>query len=48
MKQRHSGEITDEFWAKAELLIPSRERYPAKEYRRNPGGGRHPVPPLKV
>ena len=45
MKQLHSWEITDEFWAKAERLIPSRGRDIAKEYRRRPGGGRHPVPP---
>jgi hypothetical protein len=43
MRQRHSWEITDEFWARAELLIPPSPRNPAKEYQRGPGGGRPPV-----
>jgi transposase len=44
MRQHHSWEITDEFWARAEPLIP-----PSETRRRTigagPGGGRRPVPP---
>jgi transposase len=45
MKQQHSWEITDEFWARAEPLIPPCPRDPAKKYQRGPGGGRPPVDP---
>jgi len=48
MKQKHSWEITDEFWAFAEPLIPKKTRDPDKEYRRKPGGGRRPIEPRKV
>jgi transposase len=48
MKQKHSWEITDEFWAVAEPLIPKKTRGCDKEYQRKPGGGRHPMEPRKV
>jgi hypothetical protein len=40
MKQRHSWEITEEFWARTEPLLPPKERDSTKRYRRRPGGGR--------
>ena len=45
MKQKHSWELTDEFWAAAQPLIPQKQRDPAREYRRKPGGGRKPMEP---
>ena len=48
MKQKHSWEITDEFWAIAEPLIPKRNRDFNKEYQRKPGGGRRPMEPRTV
>jgi transposase len=48
MKQKHSWEITDEFWKQAEPLIPRKERDTTKTFRRKPGGGRHPMEPRKV
>jgi transposase len=45
MKQRHSWKITEEFWARAEPVLPSRGRDSAKQYQRQPGGGRHPIQP---
>ena len=43
MKQTHSGEITDEFWAAVHPLIPQKQRNQAREYQRKPGGGRKPM-----
>jgi transposase len=48
MKQRHSWEITDEFWEIAEPLIPQRKRESTKEYQRRPGGGRPPMEARKI
>jgi transposase len=48
MRQKHSWEITDEFWEAAQPLIPKKERNPEKQYKRNPGGGRPPMRPRKV
>jgi transposase len=48
MKQKVSWEITDEFWEKAEPLIPHRERVAGKDYRRRPGGGRPPLEARKA
>ena len=48
MKQKHSWEITDEFWAIAEPLIPIKPRDPDKAYQRKPGGGRRPMEPRKA
>ena len=43
MRQKHSWEITDEFWEAAKPLIPPPERDSEKTYRRKPGGGRPPT-----
>ena len=48
MKQKHSWEITEGFWAVAEPLIPKKTRDLDRKYRRKPGGGRHPMEPRKV
>ena len=48
MTQKHSWEITDEFWAIAEPLIPKKTRDPDKLYQRNQGGGRRPMEQRKV
>jgi transposase len=48
MKQKHSWEITDDFWKQVEPLIPRKERDNTKPYRRKPGGGRHPMEPRTV
>jgi transposase len=48
MKQKHSWELTGEFWEKAESLLPRRERNPDKTYRRKPGGGRPPLEPRRA
>jgi transposase len=45
MKQKHSWEITDEFWTIAEPLVPKKTRGYDKEYQRKPGGGRRPMEP---
>jgi hypothetical protein len=45
MKQKHSWEITDEFWAIAEPLIPKKTRDPDKSYQRKTSGGRPPMKP---
>ena len=43
MAKPRSWEVSDEFWAIAEPLIPGRERDRSKEYRRKPGAGRKPL-----
>jgi len=48
MKQKRSWEITDEFWAMAEPLVPKKTRGPDKAYQRKAGGGRHPMEPRKA
>jgi transposase len=48
MKQKRSWEITDEFWAIAEPLLPTKTRDPDKQYHRKPGGGRRPMEPRKA
>jgi transposase len=45
MKQKHSWEITDEFWSIAEPLIPKKTRNPDKTYQRKQGGGRRSMEP---
>jgi transposase len=44
----YSWEISDEFWAKVEPLIPSKRRVRRRKYLRDPGGGRKPIPPRTV
>jgi transposase len=43
MAKIHSWEVSDEFWERVEPFIPQRERGPAKQFRRKPGGGRKPM-----
>jgi len=43
MRQKHSWEITDEFWEAAKPLIPEPKRNSEKIYKRKPGGGRPPI-----
>lgn len=39
-KRLESWVVSDEFWKRAEPLVPKRERDPFKEYARKAGGGR--------
>jgi len=48
MPQIKSWEVSDEFWAKVEPLIPIRQRPGTRKYQRRPGGGRKPMPPRRV
>ena len=48
MPQIKSWEVSDEFWAKVEPLIPVRGRSAKRKYQRRPGGGRKPMPPRQV
>ena len=43
-----SWEVSDEFWARVESLIPQKERDPEKTYKRRPGAGRKEKPPRLV
>jgi transposase len=43
-----SWEVSDEFWAVVEPLIPARRRPSGRKYRRKPGGGRKPLLPRVV
>lgn len=43
-----SWEVSDEFWAIVEPLIPARKRDDLKAYTRRSGGGRKPLAPRKV
>jgi hypothetical protein len=50
MKQKHSWEITDEFWIIAEPLVPKKIRDPDKAFLRKQGEAAHqwnPEWPLK-
>jgi transposase len=44
----YSWEISDEFWAKVEPLIPRKRRERRRKYLRDPGGGRKPILPRTV
>ncbi len=48
MGKVRSWEVSDEFWARVEPLIPKPERDPSRTYQRKPGGGRKPLDPRKV
>ena len=48
MGQIKSWEVSDEFWAKVERLIPRRERDESRTYRRRAGGGRKPMEPRQI
>ena len=47
-KRVESWVVTDDFWARVEPLIPSRERSASKEYLRKAGAGRPPKPARQV
>lgn len=38
-----SWEVSDDFWSRAEKLLPERGRDSEKQYARKPGGGRKPL-----
>jgi len=40
MPRTHSWEVSDQFWALVEPLIPASHRSNGKEYKRRPGAGR--------
>jgi hypothetical protein len=40
MARTHPWEISDEFWALVEPLLPATRRDKARDYKRKPGGGR--------
>jgi transposase len=48
MAKEKSWEITDDFWARVEPLIPVRERPTDQTYTRKTGGGRKPKAPRLV
>jgi transposase len=48
MGQINSWEISDEFGAKVEPLIPQRERPAGRVYLRRAGGGRKPMKPRQI
>jgi len=48
MPQIKSWEVSDEFWAKVEPLIPVRERSAKRKYQRRAGGGRKPLRARRV
>jgi len=47
-RRLYSWEISDEFWAKAEPLIPYKKRDRRRKYVRDAGGGRKPISPRIV
>jgi transposase len=48
MGQIKSWEVSEEFWAKVEPLIPARQRERGRAYRRRPGGGRKPMEARRI
>lgn len=47
-RRLYSWEISDEFWAKVEPLVPCKKRDRHRKYVRDTGGGRKPIPPRIV
>ena len=47
-RQIQSWDVSDALWQKVESLIPKPQRDPDREYQRQPGGGRKPLPPRQV
>jgi len=43
MARIRTWEISDEFWALVEPLLPETRRDPSRTYKRKPGGGRKPI-----
>jgi len=48
MASMKTWEISDALWAKAEPLIPHKERSKDRVYKRRSGGGRKPMPPRQA
>jgi transposase len=48
MTRVKTWEVSDEFWAVVEPLVPKSQRDPNKIYKRKPGGGRKPAPARSV
>jgi transposase len=48
MARIQSWEVSEEFWKRAEKLIPKKQRDKNKEYKRKPGGGRKSIDPRKI
>ena len=49
MARTQSWEVSDELWQKVEPLVPKRlARAARKRYRRQPGGGRKPLPARQI
>ena len=48
MAKIQSWEVSDAFWEKVESLVPTKERYPEKVYKRKPGGGKKPMQPRQI
>jgi len=48
MGKLRSWEVSDEFWALAQPLVPVPVRDPKRAYRRKPGGGRKPMDSRRV
>jgi transposase len=48
MPQIKSWEVSDEFWAKVELLVPVRKRPATRKNQSRPGDGRKPMQPRRV
>lgn len=47
-RRLNSWEISDDFWALVEPLLPDPQRDPKKQYRRKSGGGRKPMPKRRI
>lgn len=48
MAANKSWEVSDAFWAKAEPLIPMRQRVEGGNYQRKAGAGRKPMPARQI
>ena len=48
MSKLQSWEVSDEFWRRAEPLLPTRQRSEDRAYQRKPGAGRKPKDPRLV
>lgn len=48
MHRNRFSDVSDEFWARVEVLIPVAERLAGRDYKRRQGGGRKPVMPRQI
>ncbi len=48
MAKVRSWEVSDEFWARVDRLVPKAKRDASRTYKRKPGQGRKPLEPRKV